>query len=244
MPSTSTVQAPHTPCSQPACAPVRPRWSRRQSSNVVRGSMSSACCAPLTVSSMRMWFSLGFSLRMSVCISDRARGKCGRHTAPVVGRSMQISEWLDVSKRRAHGLVHFGIVEGRAKQLLLSAFEPERTIGNGADANGDTFCLAVVAQLHLHRCRNECEIATPRIHLVKADADFAWPDQESAHRSGMRRREGQWSSVRRRIPVRGYPQSFCPCDRPTSRRASPRSMTALPPDRHWRATRRRCRAHV
>ena len=49
LPSSSTVQAPHTPCSQPACAPVSPRLSRRQSSSVVRGSTSTVRLVPLTV---------------------------------------------------------------------------------------------------------------------------------------------------------------------------------------------------
>ena len=39
-PSTSTVQAPQTPCSQPTCVPVRPSSWRRKSESSVRGSAS------------------------------------------------------------------------------------------------------------------------------------------------------------------------------------------------------------
>ena len=47
-PSTSTVQAPHWPWSQPFLVPVRPRVSRRASSKVTRGSRPSSWRLPLT----------------------------------------------------------------------------------------------------------------------------------------------------------------------------------------------------
>ena len=43
-PLTSTVQAPHTPCSQPTWVPVSRRWWRRQSASVRRGSTSTSTC--------------------------------------------------------------------------------------------------------------------------------------------------------------------------------------------------------
>ena len=49
-PSSSTVQAPQTPCSQPTCVPVSPRSSRRTSASVLRGSTTARRCSPLTVS--------------------------------------------------------------------------------------------------------------------------------------------------------------------------------------------------
>src|SRR2546423_14862270 len=48
-PSTSTVQAPHTPCSHPMWVPVRSRSSRRKSASVLRGSTVAARDSPLTV---------------------------------------------------------------------------------------------------------------------------------------------------------------------------------------------------
>ena len=41
----STVQAPHTPCSQPRCVPVSRQCSRRKSARWVRGSTSALCPA-------------------------------------------------------------------------------------------------------------------------------------------------------------------------------------------------------
>ena len=59
-PSTSTVHAPHAPCSQPAWAPVRASSSRRKSSSSVRGSTSTSCAVPLTVTAMRIFSGIPF----------------------------------------------------------------------------------------------------------------------------------------------------------------------------------------
>src|SRR6185503_13661450 len=53
-PSTSTVQAPHTPCSQPTWVPVRPRSSRRKSLRERRTSISRSTGSPLTVRRLTM----------------------------------------------------------------------------------------------------------------------------------------------------------------------------------------------
>src|SRR3954470_20219923 len=52
-PFTRTVHAPQTPCSQPACAPVRSSSSRRKSSTSIRGSTRTSCSTPLTVTCRR-----------------------------------------------------------------------------------------------------------------------------------------------------------------------------------------------
>ncbi len=47
-PSTSTVQAPQTPCSHPRCVPCRPKSSRNTSAKVRRGSTSNWWLRPFT----------------------------------------------------------------------------------------------------------------------------------------------------------------------------------------------------
>ena len=47
-PSTSTVQAPHTPCSQPTCVPVRARSWRRKSDSSRRAGARAERTTPLT----------------------------------------------------------------------------------------------------------------------------------------------------------------------------------------------------
>src|SRR3954447_11788309 len=46
-PSSSTVQAPHSPSSQPCLVPVRPRSSRRTSSKVLYGAKETGVSSPL-----------------------------------------------------------------------------------------------------------------------------------------------------------------------------------------------------
>ena len=48
-PSSRTVHAPQTPCSQPTCVPVSSRSPRRKSASVVRGSTTAVRRSPLTV---------------------------------------------------------------------------------------------------------------------------------------------------------------------------------------------------
>ena len=48
-PSTCTTQAPHWLVSQPTWVPVRPRFSRRNWTSNVRGSISLETALPLTV---------------------------------------------------------------------------------------------------------------------------------------------------------------------------------------------------
>ena len=49
LPSTMTVHAPQTPCSQPTWVPVRSRSSRRKSASVLRASTEPLRGAPFTV---------------------------------------------------------------------------------------------------------------------------------------------------------------------------------------------------
>src|SRR4030095_5241586 len=48
-PSTKTVQAPQTPCSQPTWVPVSPRYCRRKSASAWRTATSRSTAPPLTV---------------------------------------------------------------------------------------------------------------------------------------------------------------------------------------------------
>ena len=48
-PLTRSVHAPHTPCSQPMCEPVRPSSSRRKSTRCWRGGTLRVTCVPFTV---------------------------------------------------------------------------------------------------------------------------------------------------------------------------------------------------
>src|SRR5262245_46309462 len=58
-PSTSTVQVPHSPSSQPCLVPVRPRSSRRTSSRVLCTGTSTSWSSPLTLRTRRVFVETG-----------------------------------------------------------------------------------------------------------------------------------------------------------------------------------------
>src|SRR5215813_2001378 len=131
-PSNRTVQAPQTPCSQPACAPLRPRCSRRQSSSVVRGSTSSACSVPLTVRLIRI---ASLSDGVGACISNGSSGKTDRDPATVFGRGVKIGQGRYIGQGLEDRTFNSEGVECAAFQLFLSARQPNRKVCRGSNAD-------------------------------------------------------------------------------------------------------------
>src|SRR3974377_524594 len=175
-PSSSTVQAPQTPCSQPACAPFRPSASRRQSSSVVRSSTSSAYVTLLTLSSMRMGL---LPPRMTARMGNRASRELVGGAAAVFGRSMQIGQRLKIGERLAQRRTDHLLIDRRALELLLGGRESHWEIGRGAYADGDALAFSIGPKLDLRRCRDESEVAAPCVHFVEADADLAQPHRKA-----------------------------------------------------------------
>jgi hypothetical protein len=69
-PSTSTVQAPQTPCSQPTWVPVRPRSSRRKSLSERRTSTTRSTACPFTASRTRVCMATYDSVSRTVPLLD------------------------------------------------------------------------------------------------------------------------------------------------------------------------------
>src|SRR6476646_1139598 len=92
-PSTSTVQAPQTPCSQPMWVPVRRSSWRRQSASVSRGSTSTLTCLPLTSNLVVMCLPRrrGF---------ERALGERAGERPPVGGTGVDVLLRLDLGGSR------------------------------------------------------------------------------------------------------------------------------------------------
>src|SRR5258705_13788459 len=166
VPSTSTVRAPHTPCSQPAWAPVSSSSSRRQSSRLVRGSTATVRASPLTVNSTRMR-----ALPGTIGVGDRAHGKARRRAPAIVGRRMQVGQRLDIGERRAHGVAGDRFLRPRADERIGHRIESQRARRYAADAQRDTPADAVVVERDLRRRRGKGEIAPAGIDLMEADAD-------------------------------------------------------------------------
>ena len=80
-PSTSTVHAPHTPCSQPRCVPVSAQSSRRKSASVLRASTAPRCRSPLTVSSTALSHCAASSSASGTTALDQMRARYARAVA-------------------------------------------------------------------------------------------------------------------------------------------------------------------
>src|SRR5262245_15268813 len=80
-PSTSTVQVPHSPSSQPCLVPVRPRSSRSTSSSVLCGAKATSTASPLTRRS-RCAFRIVWNFRRRM-VKVKARGRGLRGALPV-----------------------------------------------------------------------------------------------------------------------------------------------------------------
>ncbi len=115
-PSTSTVQAPQTPCSQPRCVPVRPSSWRKKSASVSRDSTTRACDLPLTVIRVAclpirhsdidfQHIDTGAPRR----VDQSTRAQDLRQMPPVVAAGMNIGNRLDQPCRRGRGVDRGGI---------------------------------------------------------------------------------------------------------------------------------------
>ena len=135
-PSTSTVQAPQTPCSQPTWVPVSPRSSRRKSASERRASTSRSTAAPLTVSRTRSALGRRRAGRHAREAPDRRAqrvlGQHGGEVAPVLGRGVDVVGRIAVAaaRRRPRGPAS----PRRAAPPPASASAARRRTGRSADA--------------------------------------------------------------------------------------------------------------
>ena len=96
-PSSSTVQAPQTPCSQPTWVPVSRRSWRRTSDSSRRAGTSTSCGAPLTVNetrTVRRSRHAAAHLRPGL-VGPRAPDEHVREMAAVVGAGVDVGLRLD-----------------------------------------------------------------------------------------------------------------------------------------------------
>ena len=84
MPSTTTVHAPHAPCSQPRCVAVRRQRSRRKSASVSRGSTSWVTLSPFnsSVSDFICFASPARPAARSMCASALDRHRLAARATP------------------------------------------------------------------------------------------------------------------------------------------------------------------
>ena len=119
-PSTITVQAPHTPCSQPTCVPVSRSTWRRQSASVRRGSTSTSTGLPLTSKRTVM------RPPYAAARAQRALDQHFDERAAIVGAGVKILGRIDRSAAAARGGEDRRLVDAAAVRGRLGGGEPVR----------------------------------------------------------------------------------------------------------------------
>ena len=232
-----TVQAPHTPCSQPRFVPVSPRSSRRKSESSRARLDRDVAAAPLTVSWM----------------AGRPRPSC----LPPPGLAARSARWSSDAGEppavAAEG-VHVG---ARLRDRVAGAAPPPRRPRRGRRAPRSAAGGSTRAPARRRRSRAPRAAPRPPVHRRAS----SWPADRghapAAARAGTSRKAlpapsgGAGSAPRRAArPVRGVvsPRKSSPpatsARRAAARRSWPSRATARPegrqPGRRERGCRRRC----
>src|SRR4029453_9934683 len=115
-PSTRTVQAPQTPCSQPRWVPVSRSSSRRKSARVRRGSTLASRGSPFTVS----FTDTSAMVRLGGCRDPGARHHRGAHPLAVLRGSVEVAgDGVDPEQREPPDFFGLDARERPAQQSHL-----------------------------------------------------------------------------------------------------------------------------
>src|SRR5262245_26995141 len=158
MPSSSTVQAPQTPCSQPTWTPVSPSSWRRKSDSSMRGCTAATSSRPLT------------RIRTEVRSVDTMRLRAGRGgiEGPLQHGSQQL---LAVPGRIEAILLHFNSVYDRPRrfldeargrplphQRLLGRMQPDGGAGSAGDPGAHVLHAVVGVEIDSGSGGSKCEV--------------------------------------------------------------------------------------
>src|SRR5580700_14447 len=170
-PSTSTVQEPQTPCSQPTWVPVSRKWWRRQSASVSRGSTSTSTGLPLTSNFTGM-----------VLLRRRAFERALDHHADqrfaIGAAGVDIVMGIDRRRCRAFGLDDDGLVDLVAVENLLDGGQPQRPVGDADGADMGVTRLAAILVVEQHR-RGKREVAAAAREFLKTEAALGRPCRQA-----------------------------------------------------------------
>src|SRR5436190_6106348 len=172
-PSTSTVHAPHTPCSHPRWVPVRVQSSRMKSARVLRGSMNARRTVPLTLTLTGTSGTRG----LLECGADCSGDHLHDHALPVPAAGVDVVGGIEtlglglghlskgveaaVASRAREGGFHGGGLQWRAP-------DPNQPDARPPD-------LAAAVQLDGDGRARQGEVAVAAGHLLDSKARLAGP---------------------------------------------------------------------
>src|SRR4051794_11641204 len=174
-PSMMTVQAPHTPCSQPRWVPVRLQSSRSQSARVFRASTEPLRAWPLTVTDRSATTGLLESL------GEGTGDEHGSHLLAVRARRVDVGRRIEVGDGRLTGSLEVARPTGGAGDGGFGARRPHRRAVHAEQGDGRPLDRVAVELAPGHHSGNG-EVAVPAGQLLDAEAGGARPGRERHRR--------------------------------------------------------------
>src|ERR1700733_5276173 len=167
-PSKITVQAPHTPCSQPTCVPASRRSWRRKSLSSIRDSTVRRCCVPFTVT-VTSCMSVA-TLRSRVRLGERA---LRQHTSEMPLEflaGVDAAARIDGALNQFTRLIDLRRVKRPADKRQAGVFGQDRFVASVAEGNLRFGASSIVIDSHDAGHADEREIAASARHLREAGA--------------------------------------------------------------------------
>src|SRR5262249_111335 len=175
-PSTITVQAPHTPCSQPTCVPVSFSSRRRQSARLVRGSRFTSTRSPFTMNLVTMLVMRVPSFRRA---TQRPLDQRFQQRATVGSRRVNVIVDLEIIRAERGPAGNRRIVHLISSQSGFALVQPHRRTAHADRADpwidGLSLCVHVIEQGDA----SEREIALPSGEFFECPASVSFPGRQA-----------------------------------------------------------------
>src|SRR5271154_4410484 len=128
-PSRWTTQAPHCDVSQPTCVPVKCRFSLRNWTSKVRGSMSALAAFPFTIT-----VTPGINSSLILLEQSPATGSCSRSLAPKADECTCNSSPATAAADRKKRTCHTPLPHPRLPSKYLAALQVKSDFCPGTDS--------------------------------------------------------------------------------------------------------------
>src|ERR1700735_1335332 len=167
-PSNITVQAPHTPCSQPTCVPASNKSWRRKSLSSIRASTWRRYGVPFTVTVMACasvsWASVA-TLRPLIRCSQGARGQDAGDMALILLAGVHVAARIDLVLDERGCRLDLRRGDLAAGKRLARLRGEDRPVAGIAEADPRLATASVRIELHRAGDADDGEVAAPARNL-------------------------------------------------------------------------------
>src|ERR1700722_3842727 len=167
-PSTITVQAPQTPCSQPTCVPASNKSWRRKSLSNSRDSTLRRYCLSLTLTVI--WCVSVVTARALACGCQSTLGENAAKVALEFLAGVNVAARIDGALNQIRGLVDRRGADGLARKRRARVFGQDRRVRRVAQCNPCCNTSFALIELHAARDANKREVAAAPRYFHEAHA--------------------------------------------------------------------------